>query len=180
MSLWVPQLWTQKRHDVIYKCTWLHKDGGDIFLPIWWFLKTNMQTDRKMKRLHNEYDYECIRNTLSLIHYFPGKHVSAINLSWSALKSKQHTCVDFFCVLGVGYFINYLFGGGDSRAYFFLMKNISCLLGYFKENLSPMLFSIFLNDLAEFLGSTSKGGQIELNVENLDCFIKLCFVVCCR
>ncbi len=30
------------------------------------------------------------------------------------------------------------------------------------ENLSPLLFSIFLNDLLEFPGSTSKGVQIDL------------------
>ncbi len=67
-----------------------------------------MQNDRNEMKLHNEYDYECIRNTLSLIHYFPGKYVLAFNLHWSALKSKQHTCVDFLFARGeVGV------GGGD-------------------------------------------------------------------
>ncbi len=42
-----------------------------------------------------------------------------------------------------------------------------------RENISPLLFSIFLNDLSEFLGLTSKGVQVEFNVKNLDVFIKL-------
>ncbi len=43
--------------------------------------------------------------------YFPGKYGLAINMQWSALKSKQQMCTEFTA---------------DSQAYFFLMKNISC------------------------------------------------------
>ncbi len=41
------------------------------------------------------------------------------------------------------------------------------------EHLSPLLFSIFLNYLAEFTSTNSKGIQLEFNTKNLDCFIKL-------
>ncbi len=44
-----------ERHDVIRKCTWWHKDGGDL---IWWFLETSMQIDRNKMNLHDEYDYQ--------------------------------------------------------------------------------------------------------------------------
>ncbi len=84
-----------ERHDITYKCTWRHNDGADIFLLIW-FLKTSMQNDPNETKLHNKYDYECIRNTLTLIQYFPSKYVLAINLPWSVLKSKQHMYVEFF------------------------------------------------------------------------------------
>ncbi len=49
-----------------------------------------------------------------LIHYFPSKYVLAINMQWSALISKQLMCTEFTA---------------DSRAYLFLMKNISCYCG---------------------------------------------------
>ncbi len=39
-----------------------------------------------------------------------------INMQWTALKSKQRMCTEFTT---------------DSRAYFFLMKNISCLNSLF-------------------------------------------------
>lgn len=41
------------------------------------------------------------------------------------------------------------------------------------ENLSPLLFSIFLNDLSEFLSKDSVGIQIEFDVDRLTCYIKL-------
>ena len=41
------------------------------------------------------------------------------------------------------------------------------------ENLSPLLFSIFLNDLADFMSDKTKGVQLEYSAENLDCYIKL-------
>ncbi len=44
-------------------------------------------------------------------YYFPGKYGLAINMLWSALKSKQWMCTEFTA---------------HSRAYFFLLKNISC------------------------------------------------------
>ncbi len=44
--------------------------------------------------------------------YIPGKYGLAINMQWSALKSKQQMCTEFTA---------------DSQAYFFRMKNISCL-----------------------------------------------------
>ncbi len=72
-----------ERHNVICKCTWRHKDGGDIFLLIWWFLITSMQNDRNETRLHNKYDFECIRNTLSVIHYFPSKFLVMKTISCS-------------------------------------------------------------------------------------------------
>ncbi len=37
------------------------------------------------------------------------------NMQWSALKSKQRMCTEFTA---------------DSRAYFFLMKNISCYMDF--------------------------------------------------
>ena len=41
------------------------------------------------------------------------------------------------------------------------------------ENLSPLLFSIFLNDLEQFLSKNSEGIQFDFNVNNLECFIKI-------
>ena len=41
------------------------------------------------------------------------------------------------------------------------------------ENLSPLLFSIFLNDLAAFMSTNSEGIQIEFTAENIACYIKL-------
>ncbi len=40
-------------------------------------------------KLHGEYDYECIRNSLSSYHV-----QLAINLPWPALKNKQRMCFD--------------------------------------------------------------------------------------
>ncbi len=39
------------------------------------------------------------------------------------------------------------------------------------ENLLPLLFSIFLNALEQFLNTDSKGINVEYSHENLDCFI---------
>lgn len=41
------------------------------------------------------------------------------------------------------------------------------------ENLSPLLFSIFLNDLETFLKGKNEGIQIEFTLDGLDCYIKL-------
>ncbi len=41
------------------------------------------------------------------------------------------------------------------------------------ENLSPLLFSIFLNDLNDFLSIKSESIQLEYSLNNLDCYIKL-------
>ncbi len=41
------------------------------------------------------------------------------------------------------------------------------------ENLSPLPFSIFLNELEQFLTTDSKGINVEYSHEHLDCFIKI-------
>ncbi len=41
------------------------------------------------------------------------------------------------------------------------------------ENLSLLLFSIFLNDLAAFMSDKTKGAQLKYSAENLDYCIKL-------
>ncbi len=86
-----------------------------------------MQNDQNETKLHNKYDYECIRNTLSLIHYFPGKHVLAFNVPWSALKSKQHICVEFL-LLGGGVLRQLFWGEGsiffsDDKYFLLLLVN---------------------------------------------------------
>ncbi len=49
-----------------------------------------------------------------------------------------------------------------------------CNIGFQQgKNISPLLFSIFLNDLAEFMSANSKGIQLEFNTNILDCFISL-------
>ncbi len=42
-------------------------------------------------KLHSEYDYDCIRNSLSS---YPVR--LAINLRWPALKNKQRMCFELF------------------------------------------------------------------------------------
>ncbi len=53
--------------------------------------------DAKMTKMKQNYMAKIIMNVsgthCQLIHYFPGNQGLAINLTWAALKSKQHTCV---------------------------------------------------------------------------------------
>ncbi len=51
-----------------------------------------------------------------LIYYFPSKHGLAINLPWSALKSKQHMCVEFFDTIPA-----VMLGGGEGGLWSLLL-----------------------------------------------------------
>ncbi len=71
----------------------------------------------EMKRNYTTNMIMNVSGTLLLIHYFSSKHVLAINLPWSALKSKQQTCVEsFFLGGGQGGLHQLFFLGGEGIA----------------------------------------------------------------
>ncbi len=67
--------------------------------------------DAKMTKIKQKYTANMIMNVSGAvwqrIHYFPSKQGLAINLSWPALKSKQHRCIELFDIIILLYFFFY-------------------------------------------------------------------------